>query len=179
MGPCYSLDEVKAAASEDRVELGGKNFNDRLLPWLRTPLVARSFAREVLLELSPGDFFKSIAYGDVVCDEYGIAISKSLQRSFGIQGLVTWYVKLRLEQRRGGKTVLLASLHGKVKHGEEKPSALLAALLALLARNPERRLDEVRSFWSTRTLGLPKEPRRSSPPSSALDRIDSLPVGAE
>lgn len=41
----------------------------------------------------------------------------------------------------------------KVKHGKEKPSALLTALLALLARNPERRLDEVRRFWSTGSVG--------------------------
>jgi len=40
----------------------------------------------------------------------------------------------------------------KVKHGKEKPSALLAALLALLARNPERRIGEVRNLWSTKTL---------------------------
>ena len=120
MGPRYALEDVKAAVAEDRVEFGGKNFNDRLLPWLRTPLVARSFAREVLLELSPGDFFKSIAYGTVVCDEYGIAISESLQDSFGIQGLVTWYVKLRLEHRRGGKTVLLVSLHGAERDFDER-----------------------------------------------------------
>lgn len=120
MGPRYSLDDVKTAAGDDRVELGGKNFNDRLLPWLRTPLAARGFAREVLLELSPGDFYKSITYGDVVCDEYGIAISGSLQDYFGIRGLVTWYVKLRLEQRRGGKTVLLASLHGAEWNFDER-----------------------------------------------------------
>ena len=40
----------------------------------------------------------------------------------------------------------------KVKHGKEKPSALLAALLALLARNPERRIEEVRRFWSRKTI---------------------------
>ena len=40
----------------------------------------------------------------------------------------------------------------KVKHGKEKPSALLTALLALLARNPEQRLSEVRKFWSTKSL---------------------------
>ncbi len=120
MAPYYSLEDVKTAAGDDRVELGGKNFNDRLLPWLRTPLAARSFARSVLLELSPGDYFKSVTYGDVACDEYGIAISTDLQDAFRIRGLVTWYVKLRLEQRRGGKTVLLASLHGAERDFDER-----------------------------------------------------------
>lgn len=120
MAPYYSLEEVKAAAADDRVELGGKNFNDRLLPWLGTPLAARRFARCVLSELSPGDYFKSVTYGDVICDEYGIAISEDLQDAFQIRGLVTWYVKLRLEQRRGGKTVLLASLHGAERDFDER-----------------------------------------------------------
>ncbi len=111
MEPRYSLDEVKAAAAEDRVELGGKHFMDRVVPWLRSPLKVRSFAAGVLEELSPGDFLGQVAYGDVVCDEYGIAISAELQTRFGIGGLVTWYVKLRLERGRGGKTVLMASLH--------------------------------------------------------------------
>lgn len=51
---------------------------------------------------------------------------------------------------------LLDLSHGylsKVKHGKEKPSALLTALLALLARNPERRIGEVKNLWSTKTLG--------------------------
>jgi hypothetical protein len=40
--------------------------------------------------------------------------------AFQIRGLVTWYVKLRLEQRRGGKTVLLASLHGAERDFDER-----------------------------------------------------------
>lgn len=65
---------------------------------------------------------------------------------------------------------LLDLSHGylsKVKHGKEKPSALLAALLALLAKDPEQRLGEVRNFWSTKTLGLPRntEAAKGSAPS--------------
>ncbi len=72
---------------------------------------------------------------------------------------------------------LLDLSHGylsKVKHGKEKPSALLAALLALLARNPERRLGEIRNFWNTKTLGLPKEPeptKGSAPTSEAFPPV--------
>ena len=84
---------------------------DRVVPWLRSPLKVRSFAQGVLSELQTGDFCSSVSYGDVVCDEYGIAISEDLQDRFEIGGLVTWYVKLRLEARRGGKMVLMASLH--------------------------------------------------------------------
>jgi hypothetical protein len=78
VGPRYSLDDIRAAAAEDRVELG------------------------------------------VVCDEYGIAISDDLQRRFDIRGLVTWYVKLRLEQRRGGQTVVMASLHEPDRDFDER-----------------------------------------------------------
>lgn len=120
MGPRYPLDEVKAAAAEDRVELGGKHFMDRVVPWLRSPLRVRSFAEGVLAELASGDFCGQVAYGDVVCDEYGIAISDELQTRFGIGGLVTWYVKLRLAQGRGGKTVVMASLHEPERDFDER-----------------------------------------------------------
>lgn len=40
----------------------------------------------------------------------------------------------------------------KVKHGKEKPSAMLVALLALLSRNPEGRVEELRRYWSTKTI---------------------------
>ena len=120
MGPKYSLDEVKAAAAEDRIELGGKNFMDRVVPWLRSPLKVRSFAEGVLSELQAGDFCSSVTYGDVVCDEYGIAISADLQERFGIGGLVTWYLKLRLESRKGGKMVLMASLHEPERDFDER-----------------------------------------------------------
>lgn len=112
MGPKYALDDVKAAAAVDRFEFAGKRVIDRVSPWLRSPLEVRAFAAAVLQELSPGDFCGQVTYdGGIVCDEYGIAISAGLQEHFGIGGLVTWYVKLRIEQRRGGKLVVMASLH--------------------------------------------------------------------
>ena len=93
---------------------------DRVVPWLRSPLEVRSFAEGVLAELTPGDFCGQVAYGDIICDEYGIAISGDLQERFGIGGLVTWYVKLRVEQRRGGKAVVVASLHEPERDFDER-----------------------------------------------------------
>lgn len=112
MRPHYPIQDVKAAAAAERFELGGRNLRDRLLPWLRTPLAARQFARSVLMELSEDDYLGSVAYAAGVCDEYGLAISEALQATYDIAGLVTWYVKLRLEKRRRGQFVILLSLHG-------------------------------------------------------------------
>ncbi len=90
---------------------------DRLLPWLRDPFRARDFACEVVASLSPGDFCSTDKRG---MDEYGIALGDDLQSRHGVEGLVTWYVKLSLERRRDGQTVLLASLHQPERDFDER-----------------------------------------------------------
>lgn len=60
---------------------------------------------------------------------------------------------------------LLDLSHGylsKVKHGKEKPSALLVALLVLLSEDPEPRLEELRRLWASETTdrARPRSPAR-------------------
>ena len=107
----FDLRVVKAAASDGRVELGGRKFKEKLLPYLGTYVEMYAFTKAVLLELKPGDYMKSTSYGDCVCDEYGIAITAETQERFSVEGLETWYVKFTLEEREDGQVVLMASLH--------------------------------------------------------------------
>jgi hypothetical protein len=117
VGPRYELDQVKQAAAEGRLIPGGTNFLNRLLPYIRDPLRVRSFGCDVIAELTPSDYCDTTDYG---CDEYGIAISEDLQVRYGVEGLVTWYVKFKLERRRDGETVLLASLHEPDRDFDER-----------------------------------------------------------
>ena len=117
MTPRHDFNEVRAAASEGRLILGGQNFLNRLLPWLRDPLLVKPFGCDVVAALVPNDYCSTTSYD---ADEYGIALSAELQRRYGVEGLVTWYVKLKLERRRDGQTVLLASLHEPERDFDER-----------------------------------------------------------
>ena len=117
MTPRYDLNEVRAAASEGRLIIGGQNFLNRLLPWLRDPLLVKSFGCDVVAALTPNDYCSTTTYD---ADEYGIALSAELQGRYRIEGLVTWFVKFKLERRRDGQTVILASLHEPDRDFDER-----------------------------------------------------------
>jgi hypothetical protein len=107
----FDLAVVRAAVLEDRVEVGGPRFKEKLLPHLRTYVAMHAFTKAVLLELTHYDYMKSVPYEGVDYDEYGIAISTGLQERFAIEGLETWYVKFTLDEGFDGEVVLMASLH--------------------------------------------------------------------
>jgi hypothetical protein len=69
-----------------------------------------AFTEAVLLELREPDFMKTLEYEGVEHDAYGVAISRDLQRRFGIEGFETWYLKLTMDEDHGGE-VLVVSLH--------------------------------------------------------------------
>jgi hypothetical protein len=102
---------VRAAVADDRVEVGGRRYKERLLPYVGTYVGMRAFTKAVLLELTDGDFMSSVRYGDATYDEYGVAISEGTQAMFGVEGLETWYVKFTMDERPDGEVVLMASLH--------------------------------------------------------------------
>jgi hypothetical protein len=108
----FDLAVVREAVVEDRVEVGGPRFREKLLPYLRTYVAMREFTKAVLLELTPDDYMKSTRYEQVVFDEYGVAISADVQERFAVEGLETWYVKFTLDEGSDGEVVLMASLHG-------------------------------------------------------------------
>lgn len=112
VGPRFDLGEVHRAATEGRVEPGGPRYKARLLPLLGDYVRMHEFACAVLLEIGPNDFIDWDAYpsGEVV-DAYGVAISDALQERFGLEGLVTWYVKFTLDTDDDGNVVVMASLH--------------------------------------------------------------------
>jgi hypothetical protein len=109
--PRFELRLVRKAAEEDRVELGGKRFVERLSPYVHTFQEMREFTRAVLSELEPEDFMKSVQYGEAVFDSYGVAISERTQEQFSVEGLETWFVKFTLEESFEGELVVMASLH--------------------------------------------------------------------
>jgi hypothetical protein len=103
---------VRAAAEDDRFEVGGRRYKERLLPYVGSLVAMRAFTKAVLLELTADDFMSSVQYGDATYDEYGVAISEGVQAAFAIEGLETWYVKFTVDERHDGEVVLMASLHG-------------------------------------------------------------------
>ncbi len=108
----YDLAVVRSAVADDRVEVGGRRYKERLLPYVGTYVGMLAFTKAVLLELTEDDFMSSVRYEDWTYDEYGVAISAVTQARFGIEGLETWYVKFTLDDRPDGEVVLMASLHG-------------------------------------------------------------------
>jgi hypothetical protein len=112
VGPRYDLADVHSAATEGRVAPGGRRYKERLLPFLGDYLRMYEFACAVLLELRPKDFISMEKYeSGEVADAYGVSISDALQERFGLEGLVTWYVKFALDRDDDGNVVLMASLH--------------------------------------------------------------------
>ena len=109
--PRYDLAVVRAAVADDRVEVGGRRYKERLLPYVGTYIAMRAFTKAVLLELTADDFMGSVHYGDAIHDEYGVAISEETQTTFAVEGLETWYVKFTMDERPDGGVVLVASLH--------------------------------------------------------------------
>ncbi len=108
----FDLAVVRAAVADDRFEVGGRRYKERLLPYVGTLIALRAFTRAVVLELTADDFMGSVRYGETVFDEYGVAISEQVQGAFAVEGLETWYVKFTLDERPDGEVVLMASLHG-------------------------------------------------------------------
>ncbi len=72
-------------------------------------------------------------YGDAVHDEYGVAISPDVQRSFALEGLETWYVKFTMDEREDGSIVLMASLHEP-----ERPLARVGGTLPIRFKRSAR-----------------------------------------
>lgn len=110
--PRFPLTKVHAAAAEGRVVLGGPRYKERLLPLLGEYVRMITFTEAVLQELRANDFMSSKSYEGVDHDEYGVAISATLQERFAIEGFETWYVKFTVETDASGEAVLMASLHG-------------------------------------------------------------------
>jgi hypothetical protein len=107
----FALSAVHAAAEQGRVMGGGARYRERLLPYLLEYVRMVQFTEAVLLELRDADFIRTSTYGGVDYDAYGVAISQTLQERFGLEGLVTWYVKFTMEKNDEGDLVLMASLH--------------------------------------------------------------------
>jgi hypothetical protein len=109
--PRFSLEEVKEAAREDRLRLGGSRCQEHLLQVLSTLLECREFAASVAQELSEGDYSQTVEVGSDAYDEYGVRLPEALLERFGLEGRATWYVKLTLRRERGGTTLFFLSLH--------------------------------------------------------------------
>lgn len=112
VGPRFDLSEVHRAAAEGRVQPGGRRYKEQLLQLLGDYVRMHEFACAVLLELRADDFIDWDRYENgVEMDGYGVAISDALQARFGLEGLVTWYVKFTVDRDDDGNVVLMASLH--------------------------------------------------------------------
>lgn len=107
----FDLGVVHAAAAAQRVRVGGQRFRERLLPYVGEYVRMVAFTQAVLLELREQDFMKTHRYEGIEHDAYGVAISDDLQKRFGVEGLVTWYVKFTLDEDDDGAEVLVVSLH--------------------------------------------------------------------
>ena len=108
----FELAVVHAAARAGRVRVGGPRFKARLLPYFSEYVQMFAFTEAVLLEVREPDFMNTLVYEGVEHDAYGLAISRDLQRRFGIEGLETWYLKLTMDEDDEGGEVLVVSLHG-------------------------------------------------------------------
>ena len=102
----WSACEKPRAMSESSWTRSGRRF---FAAWLD----AYPFAADVLLEIQPDDFCKTVALGTPHAgkyDIYGVQISEALAARHGLAPRV-WYVKLRLYEAFSGEVVFFVSLH--------------------------------------------------------------------
>jgi len=109
--PQYDLGRVQATAPK-RLEL---QISFERLIRLRTDLGenwARTgeFACAVICELVRNELSVPDPSAPMF-DVYGHALSGSLQEQYAIEGLVTWYVKVRLERVKRRDRVVVGALH--------------------------------------------------------------------
>lgn len=82
------------------------------MPLLDTYEACRSFAVDVTLALSPGDFMKTIVTEKgQEFDEYGMELGEELVRKYGLDGQRCWYLKLRVDEGMYEDFVTYISLH--------------------------------------------------------------------
>lgn len=111
MEPQYDLGRVQAAATKHldlqiSFERLGRLRTDLGENWARTWEFASDVVRELVAdELSVRD--ESAPMFDV----YGHTLSGRLQTQYAIEGLVTWYVKVRLEHVKRRDRVVVGALH--------------------------------------------------------------------
>lgn len=113
VGAKYDLERVREAARDERIELDEKRARDELGRFFTTWLHAYPFAADVLLELQPEDFCKTVPLGTPHAGEYdvyGLRISDALAARHGVSQLA-WYLKLRLYEGFSGEVVFFVSLH--------------------------------------------------------------------
>lgn len=109
----YDLEAIRRAAREERIELDEHRARDELARFFATWLDAYPFAAELLLELSPDDFCKTVTLAAPHAGEYdvyGRRISAELAKRHGLT-TAAWYLKLRLYEGFSGEIVFFVSLH--------------------------------------------------------------------
>lgn len=109
--PHHDLENIRAAAEEDRFRLGKSRCLDMLFPYLGDFLLCRQFVRAVASSLELEDFMQTVLMKDGGSwDEFGVRISDEIASEFGLQNDRTWYLKVRIVDH-SGEELFFVSFH--------------------------------------------------------------------